>query len=231
MTKNKLLIGLLLLCAGFWWACSSSEPTPADAGYGYFPLQKGQFVEYDVTETVYSLTGATSTSVFQLKEVIGDSFADLSGQTSYRVERYRRANAVASWQLDSVWTAKQVTDQLIKTENNIPYVKLTFPVRRGQKWNGNVYNALGKDDYEMDAADKNYSYNGQQYEAVLTVIQQNDSTLVSQNKRIERFAQGIGLIYKENTVLFLCAQAGCVGQGKIDYGVKRIQTIKTYGKQ
>ena len=212
-------------------ACTAPSSIVPDAGYDFYPIEKGRFIEYDVVETSYSLVGLPITKSYQLKELQGTPFTDLTNQESFKLERFRRDNATQAWRLDSVWTVKQTTEQLVRTENNIAYIKLAYPTRKGNKWNGNTLNSLGKDDYEMDAADKSFRYNAQQYDNVLTVKQQDDSTLVSQDRRIERFAKGIGMLYKESTILFLCSQPGCVGQGKIDYGSRKIQMIRAYGKE
>lgn len=226
----QLILGISLFAVTFL-ACTAPTSLSPDPGYDFYPLEKGRYVEYDVIETSYSLVGLSITKTYQLKEVLRSSFTDLTNQEAFRLERFRRENATQSWRLDSVWTVKQMADQLVRTENNISYIKLSYPARKGNKWNGNALNSLGKDDYEMDAADKSYRFNEKQYDNVLTVKQQDDSTLVSQDRRIERFAKEIGLVYKESTILFLCAQPGCVGQGKIDYGSRKIQMIRAYGKE
>ena len=65
-----------------------------------------------------------------------------------------------------------------------------------------------------------------------TVVAQDDSTLVSQEKRLAVYAREVGLVYKERTSLQFCtATQACVGKNQIDYGTRQIYRIQTYGKE
>ena len=217
-------------------ACEVSTPALPDAGYAYFPLEKGMFSEYDVVETTYTLSAAPSSRTYQIREVVSQVFTDLSAQESYRIERFSRTNANQIWRLDSVWTAKRTAHQAIRTENNLSYVKLVFPIGEGTRWNGNALNGLGgkeasTDEYLMENLHKRHQINDQIFDKTLTVRQQNDSTLVGIDRRTEIYAAQIGLIYKEFTQLAYCYQASCLGKGQVDFGTRIIQRIKRYGKE
>ena len=61
------------------------------AGDGYFPLEAGHFVIYTVEEQQFPLTGPSVSRSYQLKERIGQPYTDVTGQTAYRLFRYRRS--------------------------------------------------------------------------------------------------------------------------------------------
>lgn len=231
---NKLSYFFILIAGSFLlWACNSEkvEPEPNRLGYDFFPLETGNFVEYDVQETYYSLTANPIVRNYQIKEVIGDSFLDLSNEIGYQVMRYSRSDDNAAWRLDSIWVAKRTASQAIRIENNMAFVKLVFPAEEKKTWNGNVLNNLGNDDYVFDAINKPYQLSVQTFEKTLTVMQSTDSSLVNQDKRTEIYAQGIGLVYKERVqVQFCSSSAACLGKGQIDFGVKFYQRLKNYGR-
>lgn len=227
------LLFFLLVIGSF--ACETTPNEPFDTGYDYFPLETGQFIIYDVTETNYSLTGLPTVKSYQIRELVTQPFTDLSGQESYRVERSSRDNEAQVWKLDSVWLAKRTIDQATRTENNLTFIKLNFPVRKGLRWNGNALNNLGgkeadKDDYLIDDVSKSIKLGTQSFDKVVVIKQQDDSTLVNLDRRTEMYARSIGLIYKEITQLAYCYQQNCLGKGQVDFGIKKVQKIKSYGK-
>lgn len=227
------LLGGLLISA-----CSKlAELPPNPLGYEYFPLETGQFTTYDLTDVTYSLTQSPVTQRYQIKEVVKEVFTNLAGQVSYRIERFARVQSGDAWELDSVWTALRTATQAVKTENNVSFVKVVFPPREGLKWNGNALNGREQEVYQVKRLGQRFVVEGVPFEETLTIHQGRDTTanLVSQDKRIEVYARDIGLIYQERVLVSFCSNANppddCLGQGRIDYGTKRIQRIIGYGKE
>ena len=228
------LLFFLLTGAGMW-ACRTPETTPVSQetrlGYDFFPLETGRFVEYEVSEIQYSLIAVPTTVSYQLREVIREGFVNAEGLPSYRLERFRRGSVAQTWRLDSVWTARRETARAIRTENNIAYVKLLFPVQDGLRWNGNALNGYGPDEYEISRPNQPLTINGQTFDQTLTVVQQADSSLVSLARRTEQYARHVGLIYKETTQLYYCNTPDCLGKGKIDFGTQKIYRLRAHGKE
>ncbi|MDZ7900137.1 MAG: hypothetical protein U5N85_19210 [Arcicella sp.] len=204
--------------------------SPPVSGKDFFYPIKNQVVIYDIEETQYSLTSIPVVKNYQLKEIFVSSSTESNGNETLRIERYRRENDSQKWVIDSVFTAKKGIDKALKTENNVTFVKLIFPVSEGLKWNGNAYNSLGEDTYELKKVFQPFQTNRQNFNRTLTVIQQNDSTLVDLKRRIEVYAEGIGRIYQEKTNVSYCNSGDCLGKGKIDFGTKYIVKIKSYEK-
>ena len=217
ITLIILSIFLLLACDNI----NSNLSLSQDGGKFFYP-KIGQSVVYDVEDTQYELTGKFIVKTYQLKEVNVSTFKDLEGKEALRIERYRRENNSQKWVIDSVFTAKKEIDKVLKTENNVTYVKILFPIKEGLKWNGNAYNSFGNDIYELKKVNQFFQTNGRKFDNTFTVIQQNDSTLVDLKKRIEIYAENIGMIYQEKTNVLYCNSGDCLGKGKIDFGTKHI---------
>ena len=209
-------------------SCKTEEPcgcvTPPQTGREFFYPSAKTSIVYDVQQTQYALTQSPTTKIYQLKE---DATMDSDG-TTIRIERYRRENDTQKWAIDSVFLAKKEIDKALRTENNVTFVKLLFPVSEGLKWNGNAYNSLGNDIYELKKLNQSFQTNGQNFNRTLTVIQQNDSTLVDLKRRMEIYAEGIGVIYQEKTNISYCNSGDCLGRGKIDFGTKYVVKIRSY---
>ena len=222
----------IILSSFLFVACdniNSNLPPPQDGGKFFYP-NIGKSIVYDVEDTQYELTGKFTVKTYQSKEVNVSTFKDLDGKDAQRIERYRRENDSQKWTIDSIFIAKKEIDKALKTENNVTYVKIVFPIKEGLKWNGNAYNSLGNDTYELKKVNQSFQTNGQKFENTFSVIQQSDSTLVDLKRRIEVYAENIGMIYQEKTNVLYCNSGDCLGKGKIDFGTKHILKFKGYEK-
>lgn len=231
MKKISLLYKLLLVL--LLASCNTDEANldVVPKGTDYFPFEKGRFVSYNVTETNYFLTEPTQNATYQLKEVMADAYKDLAGGTTYRIERYKRNNGRDNWVLLNVWTARMNYNAAVKVEENVPFVKLVFPIELFKKWNGNSLNTQEEDSYEMRDFNKPVTFAGKNYNETLTVVQSNDSTLVGKDKRREIYARGMGMIYKKSDVLVYCQFDNCRGKAEIERGNVLEMTIFDSGKE
>lgn len=224
---TPFVLGLIWGCQKVYDCNCANPPNGKDF---FYPLL-GQMVIYDIQEIQYALTTVPVIKNYQLKEIVTSISMDGVGKEALRIERYRRENDTQKWVINSVFLAKKEIDKALKTENNVTYVKLIFPVSEGLKWNGNAYNSLGNDTYELKKLNQSFQTNGQIFPKTLTVVQQNDSTLVDLKRRIEVYAEGIGVIYQEKINVSYCNSSDCLGKGKIDFGTKYRLKIKSYEKQ
>ena len=225
--KTFIILALFVLTI----SCQKEEPCgcvpPPISGREFVYLYSKTSIVYDVQQTQYALTQLPVTKTYQLKE---DATMAVDGKNIF-IERYQRENDTQKWTIDSVFTAKKELDKVLRTENNVTFVKLIFPISEGLKWNGNAYNSLGNDTYELKKMFQPFQTNGQNFNRTLTVIQQNDSTLVDLKRRIEVYAEGVGMIYQEKTNVSYCNSGDCLGKGKIDFGTKYIVKIRSHEKQ
>jgi hypothetical protein len=228
MNRNAF-ISLFLICL-FALACDTSEVAPTvDLAFGrdYFPIVSGRFISYNVKETTYRLNQRPEVTTYQLKEVVGEQFVGANGDRLWRIIRYRRANGRQNWQV--VGSHALRSDELfgIRWEENQSYVRLNFPLERGKRWDGNLFNNLGRDNYELTDLGRSYLFDGKRYTETATVLQNNDSSLVNKDKRIEVYAKGLGLIYRLADQVAYCQDRAqnCLGRAIIESGVVYEQSI------
>lgn len=133
-----------------------------------------------------------------MKEIVSDS-SIIGEETSYRLDRYRRADALGTWVIDSVWSARLNTYQAIVVENNIPIIKLSFPLTEDKRWDGNAMNSIDFDEFKIKNLGMPFETNGIDYSNTLQMFKEDlrDPLGITQdNYRVEVFSAGLGLIYK-----------------------------------
>jgi len=166
-----------------------------------------------------------------LKERTGLPYTDAAGGTSFRIHRFRRAAADQPWLADSILSARVSPMQAIRTENGISQVVLQFPLAANQRWNANAFTNLEPDDVELRNIWQVFRVLDKRYDQTVTVVQQDDSTLVAQDRRMAVYAPDIGLIYRQRVQLRFCtARPDCIGKAQIDYGIRQTYQLLTYGK-
>jgi len=250
MKKNIIFsISILLTILFSFEACNRIDENGFKTfGYEYFPLKTGNFNIYNVTDSIFSLSDPRATvKNYQVMELVADTFTDMNKDKVFQIERYSRQDSLTSWNLDSVWTSRlmfapgrQAYNKAVKTENNIAFVKLVFPVSNNLKWNGNQLNAQNPPDsinqnniygtYKMVNVNKKYL----KYDSTLFVIQNNDTVPNNQKweKKTERYATNIGMIEKQKVyVEFDCPNGQCSGTNQITFGYKTKYTLYKHGNK
>lgn len=201
MIKNYFLFFAL---ASVCFLSCKKDTTDVDTftGITYAPANVGHEVIYDVDSIIKSdFTGKTDTFHFQIKEVIESVFTDNQGRETQRIERYKRLTPADPWVIYRVWSANLITSSgnwhYEKKEDNITFVKLSFPPAVGNTWNGNSLNSLGPLDYEYTALNEAAVMNGVSLDSSLTVSQYfYDDGVLDSIAYEERYAAGVGLYYK-----------------------------------
>lgn len=211
--------------------CETDLAPQALPEHDYFPLQTGHFVVYDVEETRYALNASPTTQRYQLKEVTGPAFLDAAKQTAYQLIRSRRTANDQPWLPDSLWTTRLSTNEAIRAENGQEIVKLVFPVSDFLVWNANRHNAREADGYELRNVGLPFRVQATEFPETITVVAQEDSTLIALDKRLEVYARQVGMVYRETTRLSYCAESACLGKEKIDYGIRQIYRLREHGQE
>jgi hypothetical protein len=197
-TTVYILIGLLL----FLFSCKKdTEVTPTTKGYSYAGLTVGKYVIYDVDSIFYDdFDNSTNQYYFQIKELIQSKYIDAEGEEAYRIERYKKDTAVSpNFELQVVWNSKITPTTYQKVENNERFVKLIFPVKQGETWNGNSLNNRSTWEYECVSAHIPEQIGGIGLDSVATITQfdDGDEILIQRQFYQEKFAAKIGLVYKK----------------------------------
>lgn len=200
-----------------------------DTGSGYFPLKTGNYQVYSVTEKRYSGSSDPTLMTFELMTEVVDSFPS-EDTYLYVINRSRRSSETEPWEALDTWSARKNHREAIVSEGNTPFLKVVFPIRDGTFWDGNIFNTLGMDEYQLKNTADPFEVSGMTFDNTLTVDQErNEDFIVFNDSRREVYAMDIGLIYREITQLNYCTDDNCLGQQKIISGIEMKQEIKQYG--
>ncbi len=228
--KSKITyinLGLILLLTGLLIiSCKKNKVEEAvDVGYGYYPVKVGNFIIYKVDSIVYNdFTGTIDTFNYQIKEVIESDFIDNQGRNTQRLERYRRANDTSQWNIQDVWYSNRTSSTAEKVEENVRYIKLIFPVKSRQEWNGNKYNYLDPETYKYSNIHKPNDIVLHHFDSTITVIQKEELNLILDDYKIEIYAKNVGMIYKKFRHLEK------LPDGTIEKGVELTYTIQSFNQ-
>jgi hypothetical protein len=196
--KHLLIIAVFPVSIAMFYSCKpDSVLSPTDVGYDYFPLKEGQWVHYDVDSTVWDdFTSQTYYYHSQILEVTESRFIDAQGKEAFRIERFHRQNDTAAWVLKDVWQANLHPASAELVEENVRFIKLAFPIRQNQKWNGNALNYLSEETYTYKNLFKPYTAGMLQFDSTVTVEQSNSINLIEEDIRYEIYAKHTGLVKK-----------------------------------
>lgn len=206
------------------FSCKKETELPLNMGYRYFPINTGHWMIYDVDSVSYNdFTGQIDSFSYQIKEVIESVFIDNSGNETQRIERYVRENDTSEWIIRDVWYQNRTTTTAERVEENLRFVKLIFPVETGKKWDGNSFNTLSPQTYELQETHSSKTINGNYFDSTVTVLQKSFYTIISEDFQQEIFATRIGMVYKKYTALTKSPA------GLITSGIEYTYTLHTYG--
>ncbi|WP_370086987.1 hypothetical protein [Ekhidna sp.] len=227
----KWLRGILLLVAGVGISCSESRKAdPSTLGYDFYPLNIGQYRIYDVEEIKYLVSGF-DTTVFQLRETIFDSISSID-QTVYLLRRDIRADDTAPWKSDSVWSVTSTSNYLSISENNIPYIKLTFPVKEGRDWDANSLNSKDPSTSYYQSMSNSIIDSVGTESHMRVIIEDIEENVTGVDLRSEVYARGIGLVEKDYLVQKKCTSSDCGGDlGEVIAGRSLKQVLIEIGNE
>lgn len=234
----KVPVGTWLVLTIIFSSCEQGDETSIINYFSYAPLEVGMYHLYEVEEIKYIL-GTPDTITYLLKISVADSFPGISGEITYVL--HLRGQPIGSQDVirDETWSVTKTERELIRQEQNTPYVAMKNPVVLGYSWNGNRYNnqpnpntGNSVDMYTYTSVGEPATVSNIEYGNTLTITQEdNEEFIVYYDKRIETYAEGIGLIYKETNQLSFCTAEDCLGEQIVEEGVIYKQSLVTYGKE
>lgn len=216
------LIALLFLSG-----CDKETLLIPSTTYNYFPTEKGKWVEYTVDSTYHSENDNNNDDSvysyhFEIREEIDSSFVDGAGRINQVIKRYRRIDSLNNWSLSNVWTQSLSSSIAYRTEDNITFHKLSFPINSTITWNGNDANTFVEEIYYYDYFHQPATYNSLIFDSTISIIQIDENNYVEKMYGHEVYATGVGLIFKERDELG--KQNGIVVKG-LEYKMQ----VKDYG--
>ncbi|MEO8088163.1 MAG: hypothetical protein ABI763_15190, partial [Bacteroidota bacterium] len=177
--------------------------------YNYFPLKEGAYIVYHVDSIVHSFADDNTnnpdslidTLSYEVKEVIDSDYIDGEGDVAWRISRYQREIGSPDWYFTTLWTAKLTSQSAQKVEENIRYVKLSFPIKLNKSWNGNLFNFFPEEDYSIEEANVPLNIGGFNFDSSVTVLQLDDPNQIHRLFKQEKYVYGLGLVYRERDSL------------------------------
>lgn len=222
-----------------FFSCAKKKipDTTALNGLEYYPTTIGKYVIYNVDSTIYNSLAQTSVTIkYQIKEKITDNFTDNEGKNALRLERYiKKYNPTKPydsipWVIKEVWMVNATNKSIQVVEGNIRYTKLIFPIELNASWNGNAKNTIGEWLYSYFYIDKTETIASSKLDKVLMVKQKDYRTLISYQNYNEKYAKGVGLVYREITdILSNNVIANVPVEGRIEDGLIYKQILVSYG--
>lgn len=235
---RKYFLGALMALFFFTSCKKETEILEPVAVTAYFPLQVGKQITYALDSTLFLNFGKTKTIVsYQVQDRIDAEITDNLGRPSFRIFRYIRKKAGDPWIFNNTFMATPTRSSIEYIENNLRYVKLKFPIHDGDTWKGNTFintSSIDVDlrylddwDYQYDSVGRPLTINGLTFDQTLIVRERDEFTgqdpsipgtlYAEKNYSIEKYAKGVGLIYREFIHWEYQGQSGGYYEG---YGVK-----------
>lgn len=221
----------LFLAAFFISSCNETkEVDPSTLGYDFYPINIGEYRIYDVEEIKYLVTGF-DTSVYQLRETIFDSIPSID-QITYLLRRDIRADPTQAWKSDSVWSVTSTANYLSITENNIPLIKLTFPVNEGREWDGNSLNSRSPLTYYYQSLSNSVIDSISAQDHMRVILEDIEENVTGVDLRSEVYVRGLGLVEKDYLTQKKCTSSDCGSDlGEVIAGRSLKQTLIEIGHE
>lgn len=219
----KHLCFWMALSAMVLHACKDRVTEIYDSGaaqqYAYFPLKTGKYIDYQVDSIVYDFgpggSTVTDSSSTLVRELVADTLRDQNGQLLYTVERYERPSSDLPWELRKIETVWRTGSQAIRTENNLRFLKLIFPMDRRSEWDGNTWIDENREIeiagermrpftnwfYEVDSIDIQAQVGTFAFDSTLVVTEADDNNIIERRFSRVRYAKNVGLVWREQWIL------------------------------
>ncbi len=184
----------------------------------YFPLAIGHTVDYQVDSVVYFEASGVGivrdSSTTFVRETVADTLRDNTGNLQYKIERYERKSAAEPWTIAAIWSAEINNEQAVRTEENLRFLRLVFPMDRRSEWNGNLWLdpfrtlvVAGQNikpftnwNYEVDSIGITRTVGDFTFDDVVVVTEVDETNIIE--KRLSRsiYAKNVGLVYREQFI-------------------------------
>lgn len=221
---------VLLLFLFFWLGCKEQKDDfTFENGFEYFPLEVGNYKIYQVDSVIYDPASGginrDSSRTF-IKETLIEKYSDDAGAEVFKIERAQRNTPADPWTITNIWTTSHNELRAYRTEENLKFVPLVFPVQARKRWNSLVFTdpALQVEiagepieifkgwSSEIESADQAEKIGDFDFEKVTMVIHADEENLIELRSVIEKYAKGVGLVFKEMKILDTQCISPCEGQ-------------------
>ncbi|REA61660.1 hypothetical protein DSL64_11910 [Dyadobacter luteus] len=227
MVFNTKRSFILLIFSLILSGCKENTAPESVSDYDYFPVQSGSISRFTVTRTTYFPSGPQRVSDYQIQSVVGEVFNITDKQSANRIA-YISKWSQSEWRTDSSAAIWRTADKAFAQEHGQTIIKMYFPLSEGLSWNGNSYNQGAEQPFRCVDKGKPKQIGLQYFPNTVTIVRQQDSTLLSKNKYIEIYAAGVGLVATEKIHVKYCYTPDCSGTIVSGYEEKAvIQELNT----
>ena len=240
MFRYFLLFGISLL----YISCNEEEvsietlinDTP------YYPTHIGHYNEYLIQEIAFYDEGrSVDTFSYYTNEKVVGTATDQLGTNLYLIDQYMRHNDSEDWVYHNRITVAFRDNQLIRTEGNIPLIKMSLPANLDKNWlstslfdpsieimiKGEPIDYYKSWQSRYLTLDESEMINGVTYESTHTIQLADLENRLERRYAIEKYAKDIGLIYSERKILNTQCFDQCQNtswEEKAEKGIIQIQT-------
>ncbi len=191
---NFLKYSLVFLLVSSFFSCRKTIREKVAINYSYYPINIGHEITYLVDSIVYDdFTNTIKNFKYKIREVNVSSFAE----NAVRAEVFIAPNVSDSFQIKNAVALQLENNQLIRLDNNLKTIPLTFPISVNRKWNVNAQNNLAVKEAIINSKSLIKNFNNLTLDSICEVQYENDSNLIARNTELYYYAPGIGLVGKE----------------------------------
>jgi hypothetical protein len=202
-------------------SCKKQDAFTSGPVNDYYPLQVGKYITYNLDSTLFVNFGKKDTIIkYQAQDRVDSLITDNLGRPAYIIHRFIRKDAAQTWIPNNTFLIVPTANAIEFVENNLRFIKFVIPVTSGFSWKGNNYlptnpypsydfaSAFTENwDYTYDSVDAPLALGALTVDSTIKVDQideslgqdpQDPSTIYAERTySVEKYAKGIGLIYKE----------------------------------
>jgi hypothetical protein len=196
-TPKSLLLLLILPVLLILEQCKNKNEDYTTRGKAFFNYQSGDLREYEIDSLAYEWSsGKLLKYRLLVKEKVLDTFTDLSGHVALRIEQYISRDTGRSYTFYKLSSVFGDAYGYQRVEENQRIVKMIVPINAKRKWDGNIYNGQGFQEFKYTGVGVPYSNNYLSSPDCVEVTQLDDSTVISRDKKVEVYGKDFGLFYK-----------------------------------
>jgi hypothetical protein len=198
----KIIRYWYVLAAMVFIGCDNSidQPELKAPDYNYFPLYEGlEWIDSIRQIHIDDPVGVYDTIFYLTKTTIDSIEAVAEFDTNFYCTKYRFDTASQSWNFQNRFWFNRTRTKLLEHDENVTMLRLVFPLSLGTQWNPYSYTVYSDTSLRdmVIAIDNPVLIHGMHFDSTMTVMHQNDSTLIYKYVEKSIFAYNLGKVNYE----------------------------------
>ncbi len=191
-------LGIIFVSFLFLFSCAKKVEDPMDLGHRYYPTPLKKYSIYQLDSvSIDCVFDVRDTFSFEILEIFDTLFEDALGKDAIRIELYTRSLGSSDWGIPRIYHTNTFFTRAERTEENIRYVKLIFPIVDESIWDINDFNFLDSKTSTIRNSHQPYIVNSFSYDSTVTSLMQDEENLLTKDYEVEVYAIDIGLILQQ----------------------------------